>query len=238
MFFLYWTLLTRSYRTRQAAKPYFREWTNMRYHEGKTFLSNPRLFKRDKALYLPNMSGITLASPKQPQNTTSVLRGRISVVNMFSSAWAEAQVVTFTGEAQNPGLYEILKSKGGVAAAQKVDINVEENAFKAWLVRMFMGRMRKSAAPEQHERYFLVRKGLTDAIKEIIGMMNSKVGYVYLLDENCRIRWAGSGPAQEDEIDALNRGVTKLLEERKISQESETPAETWTNPEKKPRVIV
>lgn len=210
----------------------------MRYHEGKTFLSNPRLFKRDKALYLPNMYGITLASPKQALNTTSLLRGRISVVNIFSSAWAEAQVATFTGEAQNPGLYEILERSGGPSVAQKVDINVEENTFKAWLVRMFMGRMRKSTTPEQHERYFLVRKGLTDTIKETIGMMNTKVGYVYLLDENCRIRWAGSGPAQEEEITALNNGVSRLLEERKISHESEMPAETWTDPEKKPRVIV
>ena len=210
----------------------------MRYHEGKTFLSNPRVFKRDKSLYLPNMYGLTLASPKQPQNTTSLLRGRISVVNMFSSAWAEAQVKTFTGETENPDLYEILKSSGGPSVAQKVDINLEENAFKAWLVRMFMGRLRKISGPEQHERYFLVRRGLTDTIKESIGMMNTKVGYVYLLDENCRIRWAGSGPAQEDEIGALNNGIRRLLEEKKISQESETPVENWGNTEKKPRVVV
>lgn len=210
----------------------------MRYHEGKTFLSNPRVFKRDKSLYLPNMYGLTLASPKQPQNTTSLLRGRISVVSMFSSAWAEAQVKTFTGETENPDLYTILKSSGGPSVAQKVDVNLEENAFKAWLVRMFMGRLRKISPPEQHERYFLVRGGLTDTIKESIGMMNTKVGYVYLLDENCRIRWAGSGPAQEDEIDGLNNGVRKLLEEKKISQESETPVENWESTEKKPRVVV
>ena len=184
------------------------------------------------------MYGLTLASPKQPQNTTSLLRGRISVVNMFSSAWAEAQVKTFTGETENPDLYEILKSSGGPSVAQKVDINLEENAFKAWLVRMFMGRLRKISGPEQHERYFLVRRGLTDTIKESIGMMNTKVGYVYLLDENCRIRWAGSGPAQEDEIGALNNGIQRLLEEKKISQESETPVENWGNTEKKPSVVV
>ena len=70
-------------------------------------------------------------------------------------------------------------------------------------------------------------------------MLNSKVGYVYLLDENCRIRWAGSGPAQEEELNALNKGVLKLLEERRISQESETPAEDWKSTEQaKPRVVM
>lgn len=233
-------LMAVTYRTKQVAKPYFREWTNMRYHEGKTFLSNIRLFKRDKALYFPNMFGTTLASPKQPQNTTSLFRGRISVVNVFSSVWAEMQVATFTSEKHNPELYEILNGvKGGVEVAQKVDINLEENMFKAWLVRMFMWQMRGKFAKEQHDRYFLVRKGITDGIKESIGMMNSKVGYVYLLDENCRIRWAGSGPAQGPEIDALNNGIKRLLEEKRISKESEMPAETWRDADKaKPRIIV
>ncbi|GES58959.1 F1F0 ATP synthase assembly protein Atp10 [Aspergillus terreus] len=229
--------------TRQVAKPYFREWSNMRYHEGKTFMSNPRLFKRDKALYFPNMYGITLASPKEPQNTTSVLRGRISVVNLFSSVWAESQVATFTGPKQNPGLYEAFKSAGADQLVQKIDINLEENAMKAWIVRMFMWRMRTKLPEAQHERYFLVRKGVTDGLKEAIGMMNSKVGYVYLLDENCRIRWAGSGPAEEHELEALNNGVRKLLQERRISIESELPAQEWTSsPDQggvqKPRVVV
>lgn len=232
-----------THRTRQVAKPYFREWSNMRYHEGKTFISNPRLFKRDKALYFPNMYGITLASPKEPQNTTSVLRGRISVVNLFSSVWAESQVATFTGPKQNPGLYEAFKSAGADQLVQKIDINLEENAMKAWIVRMFMWRMRAKLPEAQHERYFLVRKGVTDGLKEAIGMMNSKVGYVYLLDENCRIRWAGSGPAEEYELEALNNGVRKLLQERRISIESELPAQEWTSsPDQggvqKPRVVM
>ena len=56
-------------------------------------------------------------------------------------------------------------------------------------------------------------------------MMNHKIGYVYLLDENCRIRWAGSGPAEEGELDALNNGVRKLIEERKVSLNSKQPAD-------------
>ncbi|RJE20692.1 hypothetical protein PHISCL_06965 [Aspergillus sclerotialis] len=161
------------------------------------------------------MYGITLASPKTPKNTTSIMRGRVSIVNLFSSVWAEGQVATFTGPKQNPDLHEAIRSGGNLV--QKIDINLEENSLKAWLVRMFMWRMRGKLSKEQHRRYFLVRKGITDSLKEEIGMMNHKIGYVYLLDEYCRIRWAGSGPAEEAELAALNNGVRKLIEEMKVS---------------------
>jgi ATPase complex subunit ATP10 len=199
-------------RTRQVAKPYFREWSNLRHAQGKTFVSNPRLFRGDKALYFPNMYGATLASPKEPQNTTSVLRGKISIVTLFSSLWAESQVATFTGPKQNPVLAEALAKSGQVA--QKVDINLEENRMRAWLVKRFMWRMRQNLPAHQHERYFLVQKGVNEVLKEAIGMMNSKVGYVYLVDAECRIRWAGSGPAEETEMAALNAGLLKLIAEK------------------------
>jgi ATPase complex subunit ATP10 len=187
-------------------------------------MSNQRLLKREKALYFPNLFGITLASPREKQNTTSLLRGKISVVSLFSSVWAEHQVITFTGPTQNPGLYEALQagsSSSGSELAQKVDINLEENSIKAWLIRMFMWRMRRNSPAEQHKRYFLVRKGLSNGLKEAIGMMNSKVGYIYLLDDDCRIRWAGSGHAEEIEMQSLNNGVRKLVEEKKARLKAE-----------------
>jgi len=64
-----------------------------------------------------------------------VLRGKVSVVTVFSSVWGEAQVNTFTGIEQNPELQEILDNNK--AMAQRVDINIEENAIKAWIVVCF-----------------------------------------------------------------------------------------------------
>jgi ATP10 protein. len=51
-------------------------------------------------------------------------------------------------------------------------------------------------------------------------MMNSKVGYVYLVDSHCRIRWAGSGPAEASELETLNNGLAKLLAEKKAGADS------------------
>jgi ATPase complex subunit ATP10 len=219
-------------RKKEFIKPYFREWTNLKYNEGKTFRSNPRLFKRELALFFPNLYGITLASQNKPKDTTTITRGKISVISLFSSLWAEQQVATFTDAKQNPGLFEALATDK-TSIAQRISINVEESALKAWLVKKFMWRMRQQLPVEQHDRYFLVQKGMTNAIKEAIGMLNSKVGYVYLLDDAGHIRWAGSGSAEPDEKESLNAGLLKLIREKStpINTKGKKPGKP------KPRVI-
>lgn len=207
-------------RKKQAAKPYFREWSDLRHHKGKSFISNQRLFRGDKALYFPNLAGATLASPKGSQNTTPILRGKVSVVSVFNGLWAERQVATFVHKKNNPDMHQALREGGDLA--QRVEINAEDNSLKAWLIRMFMWRMRQMMPEEQHGKYFLVTKGFVDWLKEAIGIINGKVGYVYLLDENCRIRWAGSGPAEEGELEGLNNGIRKLVAEKKRSSDPQT----------------
>ena len=56
-----------------------------------------------------------------------------------------------------------------------------------------------------------------------MGLLNSRVGYVYLLDARCRIRWAGSGRAEGGEREGLVRGVGRLLEERRLEVQGLTP---------------
>ena len=95
-----------------------------------------------------------------------------------------------------------------------MELNVEQNWLKAWLVRLFMGSMRKKYAEEQYGKYFLVTKGVTRVLQEQIGMMNGMVGYVYLVDDACKIRWAGSSNALAEEKTALNNGLKKLIEQK------------------------
>jgi ATPase complex subunit ATP10 len=138
--------------------------------------------------------------------------------------WAERQVATFVGKEQNPGLHELLN--GSPSIAQQVEINVETNWLKALLVRLFMGSTRRRYPTEQHGRYFLVTKGFSGPLQEQIGMMNGMVGYVYLLDEACKIRWAGCGLATPDELTSLNNGIRRLIEQRKLSPTSQASAST------------
>ena len=189
----------------------------MQYHKGKTFFSNAKLFRADKALYFPNLQGTTLASPKEVRDTTPVLEGKVSVVGVFCRDWAEKQTATFVGEKENPELYEVFKAAGGMA--QRVHINVEEESLRAWLIRLFIPRLKKLIPPYAHGRYFMVRRGYTEEVMMDTGRMNSMVGYVYLLDRECKIRWAGSGIAGVGEKEGLVRGVKRLLEELKDKAE-------------------
>ncbi|KAL2017824.1 hypothetical protein VTK56DRAFT_1626 [Thermocarpiscus australiensis] len=206
-------LQRREYLKSKISRPYFRDWRNLQFHEGKTFLAPPRLFKADLSLYFPNLHGRTLAKTPQAKaaDTTPLLEGRASVVALFSGMWAENQARSFVAADANPTLHEALRASGG--RAQLVQVNVEEDLLKAWLVRLFSGSLRRRVGEENWDKYFLVRRGITDEIRESIGLLNSKVGYVYLVDYQCRIRWAGSGPAEPGEREGLVKGVQRLLEE-------------------------
>ncbi|KAK0737624.1 ATP10 protein-domain-containing protein [Apiosordaria backusii] len=186
-------LAKREYLKNKVSRPYFRDWVNLSLHKGKTFLSPPRLFKADLSLYFPNLYGRTLAS-SQKVDTTPLLAGHASIVTVFSGMWAENQIKTFVDPEQNPALQEVLKEGGG--RAQLVQINVEEDWMKMALIKLFSWSLKKKVGKENLHRYFLVRKGITDEIRESVGLLNSKVGYTYLVDHQCRIRWAGSGSAE------------------------------------------
>ncbi|KAK4648837.1 Mitochondrial ATPase complex subunit atp10 [Podospora bellae-mahoneyi] len=205
-------LAKREYLKNKVSRPYFRDWVNLSFHKGKTFLAPPRLFKADLSLYFPNLFGRTLAS-RQKADTTPLLAGHASVVTVFSGMWAENQIKTFVSPEQNPALHRVLKESGG--RAQLVQINVEEDWMKMMLIKLFSWSLRNKVGKENWHRYFLVRKGITDEIKESVGLLNSKVGYTYLVDHRCRIRWAGSGSAEGDEREGLVKGVRRLLEEIK-----------------------
>ncbi|OAA66723.1 ATPase assembly factor ATP10, mitochondria [Niveomyces insectorum RCEF 264] len=202
----------------KIVKPYFRDWSNLQFHKGKTFLAPPRLFRADVSLYFPNLVGQCLlaadkaqAAHDQTDTTPLLAQHPVSVVALFSSLWAENQVRTFVSPEANPALADLLASQPG--GVQLVQINVEENPLRAWLVRRFRGSLRRRIAERDWARYLLVTRGLSDDIRESIGVLNSKVGYVYLVDRNCRIRWAGSGPSEPEERQSLVKGVQRLLAE-------------------------
>jgi mitochondrial ATPase complex subunit ATP10 len=211
---------------RSFLRPYFQEWKRLDYWKGKSFVGNERLFRRDRALWFPNMWGWTLATDGAGgKDTTPVLTGKLSLVGIQSGLWAEEQVRTFLGEKENPELHRLVKESGRVL--QKVEVNIQDHWLRALLVRLFKKKLRKSRPESDWGKYFTVRlsrdtgKGFTEDIRDAMGLLNSQVGYVYLLDKECRIRWAGSGHAWQGENNSLNAGVRRLMQEAK---ENRAPA--------------
>lgn len=160
------------------------------------------------------MWGSTLSEkgdgPDKGRDTTPILKGKISVVGIQSGRWAEEQVDTFLGAKSNPEIQELLRD----GVCQRADINVQDNWMRALFV--FTSVLKKQTPKEQWGRYFRVMlardvgRGLTEDIRDAMGFLNSQVGYVYLLDAQCRIRWAGSGHAWPGETESLNAGIRRL----------------------------
>lgn len=188
----------------------------MNQHRGKLWLSSLKVFKADSSLYFPNTQGYTLADTSAISDTTSVLAGKISIISVFSGLWAEDQSKTFVGEEQNPELKRVVDSMD----VQRVWINIEEDWLKAGLIRLFLGGLRKKFGKGDWGRYFVVTKALKHEVRQDVGMINWKIGYVYLVDEKCRVRWAGCGDAGPGEREGLVGCVKRLLETRSGSKQS------------------
>ncbi len=153
------------------------------------------------------------------KDTTDVLQGRVSVVLVYSGQWAQRQTDSFLSEAQNPELVRLLKAQPRLI--QKVEINVEETRGRAALVWMFVRRLRNIRMSEDWGRYFVVRRGLTEDVRTHMGFVNGKVGYVYLVDWDCRIRWAASGEAEGGEKEGMVASARRLLDAFKKEGETD-----------------
>lgn len=220
--------------TKQISKPYFRDWSNLRFHRGKIFKANERLFRADLSLWFPNFFGKTLSKEAEHisdetggwrkdgykglgRDTCEVMEGKVSVVSIVSSTWAQAQVDTFVSEEQNPELYEVLRENTDVA--QRVWINHEENTLRWWLLQAFRSNLRRQLSQDEQHRYFMVRRGVSEIMKESIGLLNEKVGYVYLVDPDCKIRWAGSADAEPAEREGMVKGLRRLIQEARLPRD-------------------
>ena len=87
---------------------------------------------------------------------------------------------------------------------QFVQINLQENIAKAFLVSLYRSSLRRSIPKELHSTYILSKQNL-EYEREPLGMNNRHIGFVYLLDQDLRVRWAGGGLATPVESESLRR---------------------------------
>lgn len=87
-------------------------------------------------------------------------------------------------------------------AYQYVQINVQENLLKSMLVNLFLNSLRSIVPSDLHATYLVSSQNM-EYLRDPMGCTNSKVGYVYLVDENLKIRWAGGADATVEEAQSL-----------------------------------
>ena len=195
----------------------------MRHHKGKTFLAPESPFRADVAKYFPNLQGYSLADSWSYVDTTKVLRGKISIVSYTSQTWAEWQVKSFVGKKENPQLastLEELKDQG----LQKMFMNYEDDLLKKILIYLFLWYARRKNdrenGKEVRARSLIVTRGVDrEFFENGLGITNLRVGYTYLVDQNCKIRWVGNGYATDEEKKSIVRVARKLVQDLKDSEE-------------------
>ena len=200
----------------------------MRHHQGKTFIAPEQPFKSEVAKYFPNFQGYTLADSWSYLDTTKVLRGKVSIVSFVSESWAEEQARSFVGKKENAKLARLLEELKGEKGLHKVLINYEDDWFKKILIYMFLWYARRKSdrldGKDMRARSFIVTRGVDrEFFENGLGVTNLRVGYVYLVDQNCKIRWVGNGDASEAEKASLVRVARRLVGERQSRSEKRKP---------------
>jgi len=84
---------------------------------------------------------------------------------------------------------------------------------------MFLSSLRQTIPAELQPTYLVSSQNM-EYVRDNLGMVNKHIGYVYLLDEHLKVRWAGCGDAKSEEADALRTSVGVLLNRLKKAAKS------------------
>ncbi|KAF8190530.1 ATP10 protein-domain-containing protein [Pholiota molesta] len=207
----------RRHLIKEAGKGYFHDMNMTRRNGGKTWIAPNVLIREDKALYFPNVKGQCLENGKS-KDTTPLCFGRISLIAMLGSQISQVHAAsfaspTYTRFRDNP-------------LFQYIQVNLQENILKAFLVRIFSNSLRNTV-PKELQSTYLVSNQNMEYVHDPLGMTNNKVGYVYLVDENLKIRWGGCADALPKEAQALESCTGVLLKrlEDKLANSKATEKE-------------
>ncbi|TFK72087.1 hypothetical protein BDN72DRAFT_763905 [Pluteus cervinus] len=188
-------------RIKEASKGYFHDMNMTRKHGGKTWIAPKVLIREDKALYLPNVKGKSIDNGTT-KDTTTTCYGRVTVLAMLGTKISEIHAKGFIEPTYNRYHNHPL--------FQYVQINIQENLLKSMLVNLFSTTLRASVPQELQPNYWVSSQNM-EYVRDALGMTNSKVGYVYLVDENLKIRWGASADATMEETQALEACAGVLL---------------------------
>lgn len=188
-----------------AHSPFY-ELKSFRNVNGKIFTPPVLWFKRDHSLYFPDFYGLTLAG-----NTSLFdVLGPVNLVRVYSTVSGENCCNTWFGDY----LHDYAKFKLDYPQAQIIDINIPQNWLKGFVINLLKGHIRKTLSPERWDRYFVLPDHIFPFdIRQKLLCDNMCSGYVYVLDNEGKIRWATSGFALDEEKALMYKCVRGLEKE-------------------------
>ncbi|CAE6429118.1 unnamed protein product [Rhizoctonia solani] len=206
----------RRHLVKQVTRGYFHDFHKLKHHGGKMWIAPRVLIRDDKALYFPDVKGVSLDN-RSTVHTTSACPGRITLLSMLSTKISELHAQSF--------VEKTLEQHKANKNFQYMQINLQENLLKSWLVSLSLSSLRNIVPPELQPTYLLSSQNM-EYLRAPLGMENKHIGYTYLVDENLKIRWAGCAFARPEESEAL-ANCTRVLLDRLAGVTS--PLETSKN---------
>ncbi|KAL1917802.1 uncharacterized protein VTP21DRAFT_3636 [Calcarisporiella thermophila] len=195
-------LETREYLMKKLDESYFKDITELRKHGGKMWEAQTKLIRAEKALYMPNIKGTSL--DKRQTNLVDLISGKTSLVAFSFVQHGSDQLKSF--------IEPFVKEFRGKQNIELVELNIQENPLKSMLVRLLIPNIRHNIPTDRHSNY-IIHYGNIERLRDALGMTNTLLGYVFLVDNECRIRWAAHGIATEQELQSM-RLMTRALHDR------------------------
>lgn len=86
--------------------------------------------------------------------------------------------------------------------------------LKQLLLKAFVPSIRRNLPEERKDNYCVILKDIS-RVRKYLDMTNQYIGYVFLLDENCKIRWTAHGEATAEEVGNMLAMADYLKEKKK-----------------------
>ncbi|GME99412.1 unnamed protein product [Ambrosiozyma monospora] len=187
--------------------------------KGKLFQAPISFFRKDKALYFPNFTTRTLED-KTVELMDVLSKNKITILRVVST---ESGVETTEDYFKVPKSEENYLTEAGLKQLHQEFPNTQivqltlSDRWSKHFVHTFVtpSKLRKTLPEELHSRYLVAfrDKVLDRDSRERLLITNTYSGYVYLIDDQFKIRWAGSGLPEPKEVSGMWKAVAGLERE-------------------------
>ncbi|CAI4035291.1 hypothetical protein SMKI_12G4410 [Saccharomyces mikatae IFO 1815] len=183
--------------------------------KGKLFIAPASYWKDDRALFFPHLVGTSMGDKKE-QNIEDLLRGKTSIVRLFSTAAGDKLSSSyFQKTANNEKSIDYLTDADARLSlnnnnVQIIEVNLVENVVKSALVKTLARWANRVPSWRQRFYFECSRAQWPFSVREELFCNNVFSGYIFLVDQHLKIRWAACGEATPSEKEALWKFVKSL----------------------------
>ncbi|KAK6463443.1 ATPase assembly factor ATP10 [Scheffersomyces coipomensis] len=186
--------------------------------KGKIFTPPISYFKKEKSRYFANFKGHRLIEPDI--NFYDLLKGKVNVVRVYSKqsafdcvkSYFEIDGKDLAGKDYNEFLTKFNRS-------QIIDINLPYRWYEGYFLNQSKKSILKRLPKERYGNYFILPlQELPYKVREELMCDNMCAGYIYVIDEDGKIRWCTSGKANDEELEFLWMCLERLEKELDIEE--------------------